>query len=214
MAYCNHPYDTQTNEALNQSIATVAPKNTCYSGTISLYSRINLVIGIHNLGYRQLFDALFQHHNMLMTPYLSQYLERKEERKGMKRKYERRLDVKMARSQKQKKSRQDVFNERTDNSYGAGVGLNAGIKKKSTTKTVSGDKKKEQQRCKCGSDTHLRTTHRDCPLKKVKSRIMKEGQPIPATDGAAGNYENVRVDTPAAQHPPDVPAVAWKLTST
>ena len=145
MAYCNHPYDTQTNEALNQSIATVAPKNTCYSGTISLYSRINLVIGIHNLGYRQLFDALFQHHNMLMTPYLSQYLERKEERKGMKRKYERRLDVKMARSQKQKKSRQDVFNERTDNSYGAGVGLNAGIKKKSTTKTVSGDKKKEQQ---------------------------------------------------------------------
>jgi hypothetical protein len=35
----------------------------------------------------------------------------------------------MARSQKQKKSRQEVFNEQTDNRYGAGVGLNAGFKK-------------------------------------------------------------------------------------
>jgi hypothetical protein len=38
MQYCKHPYETQTNEALNQAIANVSPKSVCYSGTISLYS--------------------------------------------------------------------------------------------------------------------------------------------------------------------------------
>jgi len=55
MSYCNHPYDTQTNEALNQVIATVALKSVCYSGSISLLSRIALVIGIHNRGYYNFF---------------------------------------------------------------------------------------------------------------------------------------------------------------
>jgi hypothetical protein len=50
MNYCNHPFDTQTNEALNQAIATVAPKNECYSSTGSLFSRVAIVIGVHNLG--------------------------------------------------------------------------------------------------------------------------------------------------------------------
>jgi hypothetical protein len=40
MEYCTHPHNTQTNEALNQVIANVAPKSVCYSGTISLNSRI------------------------------------------------------------------------------------------------------------------------------------------------------------------------------
>ena len=93
MAYCNHPYDTQTNEALNQSIATVAPKSTCYSGTFSLYSRIGLIIGIHNLGYTNMFRHIFQLHEMNMTRLLTQYLEKKEHRKGVKRKYERKLEV-------------------------------------------------------------------------------------------------------------------------
>ena len=31
MQYCNHPHDTQTNEALNQAIANIAPKSVCYA---------------------------------------------------------------------------------------------------------------------------------------------------------------------------------------
>jgi hypothetical protein len=50
MQYCNHPHDTQTNEALNQAIANVAPKSMCYSGTYSLNSCIGVIIGVHNLG--------------------------------------------------------------------------------------------------------------------------------------------------------------------
>jgi len=49
MEYCNHPFDTQTNEALNQAIMMVAPKNVCFSSTGSLFSWVAMVIGIHNL---------------------------------------------------------------------------------------------------------------------------------------------------------------------
>jgi hypothetical protein len=38
MAYCNHPFDMQTNESLTNAISTVVLKTTCYSGTIRLFS--------------------------------------------------------------------------------------------------------------------------------------------------------------------------------
>jgi hypothetical protein len=31
MAYCIHPFDTQTNETLNKAITNVAPKSISYS---------------------------------------------------------------------------------------------------------------------------------------------------------------------------------------
>jgi hypothetical protein len=77
--------------------------------------------------------------------------------------------VKVRRSQTQKKSREEVFKERTDNSYGTGVGLTAGIKANSNRKTiVSNGKNKEKGECKCGSTSHSRTTHTDCPLNKKR----------------------------------------------
>jgi hypothetical protein len=41
----------------------------------------------------------------------------------------------------EKKSRQEVFNEWMDKSYGAGVGLEAGIKTKQTTRQNTKDNK-------------------------------------------------------------------------
>jgi hypothetical protein len=58
MAYGNHPFNTQTNESLNQAIATVAPKNVCYSGSGIFYSRIAMLIGIHNLGNELFFKQI------------------------------------------------------------------------------------------------------------------------------------------------------------
>jgi len=59
MQYCNHPHDTQTNEALNQAIANVAPKSMCYSGTYSLNSCIGVIIGVHNLGIHDFGNSWF-----------------------------------------------------------------------------------------------------------------------------------------------------------
>jgi hypothetical protein len=168
MAYCNHHFNKPPNEALNQAITAVAPKTTCYSGSISLYSHISLVIGRHNLGWMPLFQKLCSEHNMTM---LSRYLDRKDNMKGWKRKYQRKLYVKMARSQKQKKHRQEVFNECTDNSYGVGVGLNAGLKQNTASRQTAKKTNSQVKRCKCGSDMHSRTTHQHCPLNKKKARI-------------------------------------------
>jgi hypothetical protein len=87
IAYCKHPFDMQTNKSLNEAIATVAPKNFCNSNSISLYSRLALVIGIHNLGYKQFFRDLFHELNMAWSN-KSQYLQRREEKKERQRNYQ------------------------------------------------------------------------------------------------------------------------------
>jgi hypothetical protein len=42
MAFCNHPYYMQTNEALNRAIANSAPKSVCYSSSISLLHHLHV----------------------------------------------------------------------------------------------------------------------------------------------------------------------------
>jgi hypothetical protein len=103
MAYCNHPIDMQTNESLNNSIATVAPKTTCYSGTISLFSQIAIVIGLHNYGYVTYFEQFFSNLGMTMSTRLLKFLQGREDKKEFKRRYQRRLDIKAHQSKKQKK---------------------------------------------------------------------------------------------------------------
>ena len=77
-AHCNHPHDTQTNEALNQSIANITPKSICYSGTISLYSWIALVNGMHNIGYYNFFVELFNELGAAMALRLATFLKNKQ----------------------------------------------------------------------------------------------------------------------------------------
>jgi hypothetical protein len=90
LQYCNHPHNTQTNEVLNQAITNIAPKSVCYSGSISLYSRIAHVIGIHNIGHYHYFAALFTEVGLVMTASLAKFLTKKQDRKVSKKAYERR----------------------------------------------------------------------------------------------------------------------------
>ena len=166
MAQCNHPYDTQTNEALNNAVANVAPKTVYYSGTISLSSRICLIIGIHNMGHVPFMTSLFDRIGVQMTPILKKYLLQKSGRKEYKQKYIRQPDVKVRRSKKQRKTWQEVYKERTDTSYGPGIALAAVPPNK--RRKVAQPGKPKTKTCKCGSTTHARTTHRDCPLRKTK----------------------------------------------
>jgi hypothetical protein len=80
MAYFNHPFDTQTNESLNEAIATVTPKNVSYSNTISLLSQVALVTGIHNFGYESFFHRLFQELSMSWKN-IYKYLCRRDEKR-------------------------------------------------------------------------------------------------------------------------------------
>jgi len=140
MQCCNHPHDTQTNEALNQAIANVAPKSVCYSGTISLNSCIAIVIGIHNLGLHAFFEVLFKKVGICMTKVLSLYFDKKQHRKETKQIYKRWIDVKVRRSKGQKKALQEIFKEPTDESYGHAVGLPVRSNKRRQEETTSKEK--------------------------------------------------------------------------
>jgi hypothetical protein len=171
MQYCNHPHDTQTNEALNQAIAVVAPKSVCYSGTISLFSRIALVIGIHNMGYYNFFHTLFTKTGVFMTVGLEHFLKTKQEKKITKGNYVKRFEVKVARSKRQKKQLHDIYKERTDTSYGHAVALcNMSTKKRQQ----NSDKSLTNKKCKCGSDSHQRVTHKDCPENPKRMKTSGE----------------------------------------
>jgi hypothetical protein len=166
MGYCNHPFDTQTNEALNQAIAKVAPKSVCYSSTTSLNARIALVIGVHNLGHLPFFSILFDKIGVEMGNNLSLFLKRKQTKKEAKQQYQKQGSTKIKRSQQQQKTRQQIFLERTNASYGSGIGLTAGITKKRKRGAMKEMNNKKDNTCKCGSTTHKRTTHKDCTLNK------------------------------------------------
>ena len=169
MEYCNHPFDKQTNESLNQVIATVSPKSVCYSSTGSLNSWIAIVIGIHNLGYEAFFNKVFQKlgTSRTTTLTLTKHLRRKDDRRECKKNYDRKFSVKQRRSQKQKENGEETFKERTDKSYGAGFGLTAGIQNKQKVGNASqleNISKQKRAVCKCGRSEHQRTTHQSCPL--------------------------------------------------
>jgi len=166
MAQCNHPFDTQTNEALNNAIANVSPKTVCYSGTISLSCRINLIIGIHNMGHAPYLSSLFGTIGVAMTPIMETFLLEKSERKEYKQKYINKVEVKSRRSKKQRRTWQQVYQERTDTSYGPGIALITTDPQKKRRIDTSNDE--TGKTCKCGSTSHRRTTHRDCPLRKGK----------------------------------------------
>jgi hypothetical protein len=101
MGYCNHPFDTQTNEALNQAIAKVVPKSVCYSSTISLNMRIALVIGIHNMGHLPFFREYFRAVGVDMGRTLMYFLHKKQDRKEQKRNYQKQVTSKVKRSKHQ-----------------------------------------------------------------------------------------------------------------
>ena len=175
MKYCTHPHDTQTNEALNQAIANVAPKSVCYSGTNSLNSRIGIIIGVHNMGLYSFFGYLFNAVGMKMTEVLSDFLKRKQHKKERKKSYQEQFNVKVCRSKKQKKALQDIYNKRTDVSYGHAVGLPVNNnKRKRKERIVESSLDPKQKKCKCGSTEHSRITHKYCPLNKKNNTSTPE----------------------------------------
>jgi len=99
-----------------------------------------------------------------LTPYQCRSLHQsiyqciwKEEikKKEWKRSYEKKLTIKLSRSQQQKKSRAEVYQERTDKSYGPGVGLSAGMKKSPVKKM----KMRREKRFASVAVAHQRPTH-------------------------------------------------------
>ena len=59
MKMLHHDYDTQKNEALNNSVAAYAPKNKTFSLTNSLQCRVSIAAGVQILGYEDFWSQVF-----------------------------------------------------------------------------------------------------------------------------------------------------------
>jgi hypothetical protein len=111
MKYCNHPFDTQTTEALNQAIVNVAPKHVCYSSTANLNSGIALENGSHNMGQLPFSTSYFQAVGVDMGQTLTEFLCKKQTRKLQKRNYQKQVSTIVKRSRQQQKHR-DKYSRR------------------------------------------------------------------------------------------------------
>ena len=55
---CQHSFDTQVNEGMNNSIAAYAPKGKHYCTTISLLTRVHAAAGVHLVGYHRFWTLV------------------------------------------------------------------------------------------------------------------------------------------------------------
>ena len=70
-----HPWSTQTNEAMNQSVAAYAPKGKTFSLTDSLDTRVSIAGSIQIVGYFKFWDQVFRKLNIVMDPNLRKHLQ-------------------------------------------------------------------------------------------------------------------------------------------
>ena len=70
----HHTYDSQTNEALNHSMACRAPKTRTFSLSLSLEHRMMVCIGEHNVGLQSYWSEVFSNLGITVDGSFHQYL--------------------------------------------------------------------------------------------------------------------------------------------
>ena len=123
---CRHGFTTQSNEAFNTSIATLAPKNKTYGTTMSLTNRVVIAIGVKNLGRVRFWERVYEKLQISIPKRFLSHLEnldryfiakqKKESTPAFKRKRSKRNNEKItAEVVKAKQSR--------NKEYGTGIGF-------------------------------------------------------------------------------------------
>ena len=72
-----HPFNSQTNEALNKSQSMVTPKVICFSKSKVLIYHNALIVSIHNWGYVRFYKYLFQSLGLDMLPTTKAWTKKK-----------------------------------------------------------------------------------------------------------------------------------------
>ena len=177
MMELHHKYDTQKNEAMNQSVSSYAPKTKTYSKTNSLDARVALAAAIEVAGYRRVWEKIFFAFGVDLNENLSKVLAKMDHEKLMKSlkaiSGEGKLRRSAARTSKMKKMHQQDMTDQAD-----GVGYETGIALKKATVQVKNKEKSTARnpkgtlpsllKCRfhhqryCNKLGHTRSNHKDC----------------------------------------------------
>ena len=124
----SHPFTTQHNESMNQSVSAFAPKGKTFSRIQSLETRVAIAVVIQIKGYEAFWDIIFTECNMKLDDNLRAYLRRMDKQKRRKRQLAESKTSKLKRSkvrhQKLKNDhKQDMEAQKRGEVYEAGVAL-------------------------------------------------------------------------------------------
>ena len=73
-----YDYNVALNEGLNYSVATFAPKNFNFSGSMPLSTRVSLAVGVHLVGYTKFWNQFLVSIEIPIYYSLVQYLKTKD----------------------------------------------------------------------------------------------------------------------------------------
>ena len=172
-----HPFDTQTNEALNYSQACVTPKSKVFHTSKAFHYRHAITVGCHNWGFNKFWTRVFDELGVSQAKVFATFLETTTWKRKYWKTYREKLDVKRKRAYKQfeTEKKQLYENNTKDAHYGPGLGLDIGFTAASSVTKTNEKKRSKRTQCRCGSTTHLTTRSKQCPLNKVNLNVEKEG---------------------------------------
>ena len=76
-----HDWSTQINEAMNQSVASYAPKNKTYSKSTSLLCRVHIAAAVQIIGHASLWRRIFMDFGLIFDANLKDILIAKDKKK-------------------------------------------------------------------------------------------------------------------------------------
>ena len=183
-----HPWSTQLNEAMNNSVASNAPKTKNFCGTTSLLTRVGISGAVMALGYEEFWTRVFTELNLEMDSVFRGTLRTRDVKKDAKRVRQRSKQGKIKRREKyyatMAQSHTEQMNDaKTGNTYGSGVALKEATKKAKETLTAAArnpkDCPKELQRCSyhhplyCTALGHTAASSLLCAMKKKTKEERK-----------------------------------------
>ena len=172
-----HQFSSQGNESLNMQMADVAPKTTNFSRTESLQFRVCYVVAIHNLGYSESHERLFERLTGCgANCVLREFTMRRDAEKWNKKARDITIESKRRRKHTfDTKLRDQLYRENTVDpkvgTYQSGIGAATNdVKQKKVSKKR---KKYNQTPCNCGATkVHYRRSSKHC-LKCVRKPVVE-----------------------------------------
>jgi hypothetical protein len=163
-----HGWHTNVNESFNNSSSYIAPKNRVFAGSNLLRARLSIALGIKLDGFDKFFRKVFQALGIQMEPGVWHYLTWTGDWKRKHRERTQTLEYKRKRQEKTNEKIKAYVEQlrktrKTNDLYQTGIAM----EQDQLCHPVTQSKEKPNQPkrpCKCGSNTHSRTTHKDCPL--------------------------------------------------
>ena len=170
-----HDGDTQKNECLNMTLAHIAPKTTNYSHSSSLTNRVAINAGQQNGPRCSYWTKVYDNVGVDCCTNFIKHMKKIDDRREKTRERKKTIDYKRKRKHKtnakllsQIKEEQIIAQDNLG-TYGSGAAIAA------SGNSTRERNVRQKRSCKCGSDSHQRTSHQNCPLNK---RNRQQQQPL------------------------------------